>query len=163
MSSEKAANHSNTPKEKSQNQVIKEGGYENSKHFMDCHNLRLYEDDDVQLAKVILSRFNEYDRAHANNDAHEANTGSSSDPDAHSDADLDDYSTAAGIGDDDDDLDGEETVEGHYSYFEWGVDEPEFEGHPSFSDDEADYDDHDDPVDDDYGDDGDYEVGDEDW
>ncbi|KAL2830934.1 hypothetical protein BJY01DRAFT_254497 [Aspergillus pseudoustus] len=157
MSSKDSPKPSHSLKNKSQNQVLKEEGYENFKHFMDSHNLRLYNDDDVQVAKQILSRFDEFDRADANC---QAGVGSNANSDSNSKHSSDIYlfPEAAARSDDEDD-----PVERAYSHFEWGVDEPEFEGYPAYSDDEAGYDDHDDPVYDDYGDDGYYEGDEEDW
>ncbi|KAJ0425930.1 hypothetical protein BJY00DRAFT_274025 [Aspergillus carlsbadensis] len=123
---------------------------------MDSQNLRMHKDQDVQLAKEILSRFDESDRApaHANNQTttHEPEAGSNRDPTPESDRPSDMYLSHDVFGEDDDDdddydneegddLDEDATVERGYSHFEWGVDEPEFEGYPEFSDDEAGYDD----------------------
>ncbi|CEN62643.1 hypothetical protein ASPCAL09275 [Aspergillus calidoustus] len=129
---------------------------------MDSQNLRMHEDQDVQLAKEILTRFDENDRAHANNQTttHEPDAGLNGDSIPDSDRPSDIRLFLEGVGDDDqdddneDDSDEEDTVERGYSHFEWGVDEPEFEGYPEFSDDEAGYDDQDDSGHDDDGEDG---------
>jgi hypothetical protein len=117
----------------------------------------------VQLAKGILSHFDEYNRADANNQTttheHDAGSNSNSDPDSGrpSDVSLAHYVFGEDFDDDDDDdeedeeddEDEEDTSERGYSHFEWGVDEPEFEGYPEFLDDEAGDDDQDDSLHDD--------------
>ncbi|KAL4956764.1 hypothetical protein BDW69DRAFT_181328 [Aspergillus filifer] len=155
-------------KDKSQYQILKEGGYDNLPNFMNSHGMSIGNDGDVQEAKQILRRFDEYDGAYANNTTTENDR-----PDTTDDLDTGPESSG-GVripdsecsDDEDEDLDEDNgcVVEGDYSYFEWGVDEPVFEGYPAFSDDEEGYG-HDEDYDDapDYGDDADYENHDEDW
>ncbi|KAL2813679.1 hypothetical protein BJX63DRAFT_431801 [Aspergillus granulosus] len=163
MSSGNTTNPSYPPEDKSQYHAAREGDHKGVFKCLDSQNLRLNSDDDLQRAKEIFSRFNEYGRAHTDNHTQEYIAGLDSNP--GSDSDLDGasgvrpvYNIAADSDDDDDDDDSDEEgpVDRAYSHFEWGVDEPEFEGYPEYSDDEAGYDsDYDDPVydDDDDGDD----------
>ncbi|KAL5342367.1 hypothetical protein BJX70DRAFT_318806 [Aspergillus crustosus] len=122
------------PEEKSHYQILKEGGYDNVLHFMNSHLLEMFNDDDVQEAKAILDCFAERDRIHANGNAQENNKAYSSV--------LGSEMSSPGVclcGDEVARNDREaESGEGAYSYFEWGADEPEFEGYPVFSDDEGD-------------------------
>ncbi|CZR60126.1 uncharacterized protein PAC_10021 [Phialocephala subalpina] len=50
------------PKDKSDYQYLKEGGWKDMNHFMLSYNLRMYKDDDVQEAKSILKAFKEGDQ-----------------------------------------------------------------------------------------------------
>lgn len=120
---------------------------------MQSHNLRIHDDGDVQRAKAILSRLQEYDRTsthdrHSEND-NPANSNQNYDSDSESESESDSGSSRGvplgfieDVEDDDDDADEESgcRVDGPYSHFEWGLDEPEFEGYPVFSDDEDRYD-----------------------
>ncbi|KAL2824867.1 hypothetical protein BDW59DRAFT_162063 [Aspergillus cavernicola] len=149
------------PEENTQYQVLKEGGYNHMQGFM---HLGMHNDDDVQEAKEILGRFEEYDRAHADGKTGETDTesDSSSDSDSSSKSCVEHGAVAEYDEDDEDnedDSDGETSypVEGEYAHFEWGLDEPEFEGYPARSDSEQEYDfhhgdHHDEPADEDYGD-----------
>lgn len=154
MSSQNTINPSSfPPEEKSLHQVLKESGYDNLQHFMQSHNLRIHDDGDVQRAKAILSRLQEYDRTsthdrHSEND-NPANSNQNYDSDSESESESDSGSSRGvplgfieDVEDDDDDADEESgcRVDGPYSHFEWGLDEPEFEGYPVFSDDEDRYD-----------------------
>ncbi|KAL4790053.1 hypothetical protein BDV19DRAFT_394452 [Aspergillus venezuelensis] len=152
---------------KSQYQILKEGGYDNLPIFMNSYGMSIHNDEDVQEAKEILRRFDENDRAYANNTTPENDK-----PDTGDDFDIDPESPGgvripnSECSDDEDeevDKDNGCVIEGNGSYFEWGVDEPEFEGYPVFSDEEGygpDQGYNDAP---DYGDDADYENYDEDW
>jgi hypothetical protein len=167
MSSGDLASSSTTPSEgKIQYQVIKAGGYDSSKHFMESYNLRLYNDDDVQLAK-ILSHSDEHNRANANDQTCEIDSYSNSDSDSSCDAHVGHHEV---VWDDEGDSDEEEGsyAEGAYSYHEWGLDEPEFEGHPAYSDSEEGYDSDqggrvDEPVFEDYSEDEDYTCDEDGW
>ncbi|KAL4873734.1 glycosyl hydrolase [Aspergillus spectabilis] len=123
------------PEEKSDYQTPKEGGYDSMQHFMHTHLLKMHNDDDVQEAKAILECSAEHDRIYANENAQENNRAY----DSSSDSDI----SSCGVricGGEVVQGNGEaDTVEGAYSYFEWGVDEPEFEGYALFSDDEDGY------------------------
>ncbi|KAF8862108.1 hypothetical protein BDZ45DRAFT_586067 [Acephala macrosclerotiorum] len=50
------------PKDKSDYQYVKEGGWGNMNNFMLSYNLRMYEPDDVQEARDILKAFKEADQ-----------------------------------------------------------------------------------------------------
>lgn len=134
------------PSEKSKYQVIKEGGWKNFQDFMLSHNLRMYNDDDVQYAKHLVDCYRELDEAAdeqpaENNKPWEASNGA-----YHHDSNADpEYQRVEGntrevveYGEESEDGNGY-YVEGPYSYFEWGLDEPEFEAYPVFSDDENEY------------------------
>ncbi|KAL4880849.1 hypothetical protein BJY04DRAFT_190151 [Aspergillus karnatakaensis] len=94
----------------------------------------MHNDDDVQEAKAILDAFADHDKARAIENAHDSDSFHSP-YSPHAVPNLcspgvricnevaRDYGTA-------------DRVKGPNSYFEWGVDEPEFEGNPAFSDDE---------------------------
>ncbi|KAL4737980.1 hypothetical protein BDV11DRAFT_144296 [Aspergillus similis] len=118
--------------------------------FMHSYNLKMHNDDDIQLGKEILSRFEEHNRTCADDMSHTNNVSfendkptegkteaydSDSDSDPPSGVHLGYYETR----DDDDEAASDEEgcrLDTAYSYSEWGVDEPEFEGYPAFSDDE---------------------------
>ncbi|KAL4978394.1 hypothetical protein BDW66DRAFT_149230 [Aspergillus desertorum] len=134
------------PPENSYNKVMKEGGYDNFQQFMHSHNLKMYDDDDIQLGKEILSRYEEHDRARADDRSHtshvspenkptETNTevyDSDSDSDSPSGVRLGYYEDG-----DNDEADSDDAgcrLDAANSYFDWGVDEPEFEDYPAFSD-----------------------------
>lgn len=145
MSSQNTTNPSSfPPEEQSQYQVLKEGGFDSFQHFMQSHGVKMHDDDDVQHAKEILSRYEEYDRTSTHNRPSENDNPSSINQTYGSDSDSG-SSRGVPIGfievveDDEDDSDEESgcPVDGPYdSHFEWGVDEPEFEGYPVFSDEE---------------------------
>ncbi|KAL4943179.1 hypothetical protein BDV06DRAFT_221519 [Aspergillus oleicola] len=127
------------PEEKSQYQILKEGGYNDLPSFMHSYGLKMHNDEDIQEAKEILRRFDEYDRAYPNDKTLEdekpqINEDDETGPDSPGGVRIpyEDH-----LRDDDDDLNEEVgcPVEGDFSHFEWGVDEPEFEGYPAFSDD----------------------------
>ncbi|KAL4768541.1 hypothetical protein BDW60DRAFT_225588 [Aspergillus nidulans var. acristatus] len=137
--------------QKSYYKTVKEGGFENFQHFMQSHNLKMYNDDDIQLGKEILRRYEEHNRTCADDTSHtnhasfendkptEANAeayDSDSDSDPPSGVHLGYYETRED--DEDDAASGEEgcRLDAVYSHSEWGVDEPEFECYPAFSDDE---------------------------
>ncbi|KAL4964485.1 uncharacterized protein BDV14DRAFT_200767 [Aspergillus stella-maris] len=163
-----STNNSTDPSEdKSQRQILREGGYDNVPSFMNSYGMTIHNDDDVQEAKEILRRFDEYDKAYANNTTPENDK-----PDTTDDFDTGPESPGGvripdGECSDDEDEEGDEdngcVIEGNCSYFEWGLDVPEFEGYPTFSDDEEGHG-PDQSYDDapDYGDDADYENYDED-
>lgn len=50
------------PKYKSDYRMLKDGGWKNMIHFMESHQLKIHEDEDVQLAKRILQEIREYDQ-----------------------------------------------------------------------------------------------------
>lgn len=50
------------PQDKSNNQILKEGGFSDMKHMMDSYGLKMYEDDDVQEAKRIVEGFRQVDQ-----------------------------------------------------------------------------------------------------
>ncbi|KAL4816291.1 hypothetical protein BDW67DRAFT_184788 [Aspergillus spinulosporus] len=135
--------------------TVEDGGFENFQHFMHSYNLRMYNDDDIQLGKEILRRYEENNTTYADDTSHtnhksfendkpnEANTeayDSDSDSDPPSGVHLGYYEAREDYDDDDDEEadSGEEgcRLDAAYSYSEWGVDEPEFEGYPTLSDDE---------------------------
>ncbi|KAL4915105.1 hypothetical protein BDW62DRAFT_203961 [Aspergillus aurantiobrunneus] len=134
---------SHPPEDKGQRQILKEGGYDNFQHFMLSHDSRMHNDEDVQHGKEILSRYEEFDRAYANHKSSENDKICETNGAYDSDSDQD-SSSGVRIGycevveSDEDDSDGENgcPVEGAYSHYEWGVDDPQFEGYPAFSDDE---------------------------
>ncbi|KAL4934632.1 uncharacterized protein BDV17DRAFT_11467 [Aspergillus undulatus] len=144
MPSDKTPSSSSYPSEgKSQNGIVREGGYGNLPGFMNSHSLKMHNDDDVPEAKEIIRRFDEYDRASANdktteNEKPPINEDYDSDPDSLYGVPISSYGTEDDDEDDSDDGNGC-PVSGDHGRFEWGVDEPEFEGYPAFSDDEEGY------------------------
>jgi len=62
MSSKKNTTAEVPPSEKSDYQILKEGGYSGMKGMMDSYGLKLYNDDDVQEAKEILKGFRAIDQ-----------------------------------------------------------------------------------------------------
>ncbi|KAL5002560.1 hypothetical protein BDV10DRAFT_181286 [Aspergillus recurvatus] len=131
-------------------------------------NLNMHNDDDIQLRKENLSRQEERNRACADDTSHmdheslendkppEVNAeayDSDSDSDPPSGVHLGYYDAT-----DDDEADSDDEgcrLDAAYSYSEWGVDEPEFEGYPAFSDEEEAFGQDDWSDEADYGDDGD--------
>ncbi|KAL4780852.1 hypothetical protein BJX76DRAFT_336792 [Aspergillus varians] len=150
--------------EKSQCQVPKEGGYDNFQHFMQSHKLKMQKDDDAQQAQEIFSCYEDKDRVCANDKSseHDKPHETSKAYDSNSDSDSG-FSCGVrirpckGVDDDEDDSGGEKgcPIDGALSFFEWGVDEPEFEGYPVFSDEEEGYNSYDEGCDD--------EPDDDDW
>ncbi|KAL5049709.1 hypothetical protein BDW71DRAFT_204409 [Aspergillus fruticulosus] len=137
-------------------------------HNTPCQPLKMHDDDAIQLRTENISRYEEHNRAcaddtsHTNHeplkhdkptDANEEAYDSDSDSDPPSGVHLGYYKVRE---DDEAESDDEGCrLDAAYSYFEWGVDEPEFEGHPAFSDDEGGFGQDDWSGEADYGDDGD--------
>ncbi|RDW76665.1 uncharacterized protein DSM5745_06657 [Aspergillus mulundensis] len=150
MASQATANTPNEPEERSYYRILKEGGYRNFQHFMHSHELKMHDNDDIQMGKEILRRYEENDRAHADDRGHARNKSPENDKPTEtninphdSDSDSDPPSGVrlgyCAPGDDDDDNSDEEgcRLDAPYNHFEWGLDEPDLEGYPAFSDDEA--------------------------
>jgi hypothetical protein len=107
---------------------------------MQSHSLSIHNDDDVQHAKDILARFQEYDRPSENDKPSNMNQNYDSDSDSGSSRGVPiGFIEVAEDGEDDSDEESGCRVDGPYSHFEWGLDESEFEGYPVFSDDEDGY------------------------
>ena len=62
-----------SPWDKSDYQVIKEGGWTNQQHFMECHGLSIYEPGDFDEAKEILDDYRRADAEAAGENVHRKN------------------------------------------------------------------------------------------
>ncbi|KAL4900305.1 hypothetical protein BDW74DRAFT_182854 [Aspergillus multicolor] len=162
MASQNTTKNPDQPEEQSYYGSLKDGGYNNFQHFMHSHNLKMHSDDDIQMGKEILRCYQENDRAYAHDSVHTKNQSSENEKPTESnanpyDSDSDsDPPSGVRIGypapeDNDEDDSGEKgcRLDAPDNHCEWGLDEPEFEGYPVFSDDEegfgqgGDYDGHD--------------------
>ncbi|KAE8446608.1 hypothetical protein EG329_011801 [Mollisiaceae sp. DMI_Dod_QoI] len=50
------------PKDKSENQWLRESGWTGKKHFMESYGLKFWEDDDIQQANEILRQMRALDQ-----------------------------------------------------------------------------------------------------
>jgi hypothetical protein len=59
------SNTNTQPDQKSDKQILKEGGYTGMNHFMQSYGLKIWNDDDVQEAKEIIKGFRAIDEQNA--------------------------------------------------------------------------------------------------
>ena len=57
---------------KSDYALIRDGGWDNRKHFMESYDLKIWNDDDIQEGRKIIEAMHEFDRQQAANECQQA-------------------------------------------------------------------------------------------